>query len=105
MRQFHHMGLPTEEKHDGEVFVEATKVWVTDPDQCPQKIEYLRFEPDATLTGPVRDMPHFAYKVDDMAAEMKDLPVLLGPFQAMENLRVVFVEENGAVIEFMEFSE
>ena len=105
MREFHHLGLPTDEKQDSEVFVEDTKVWVTDPDQHPQKIEFLRFEPDATLEGPVRHMPHFAYKVDDLDGEIAGEKVLLGPFDPMENLRVVFIEKDGAVIEFMEFKE
>jgi len=30
MREFHHVGLPTDEKQPGEVYVEETKVWVTD---------------------------------------------------------------------------
>jgi len=35
---------------------------------------------------------------------MGDLPVVLGPFYANENLRVVFVLKDGAVFEFMESS-
>ena len=104
MRKFHHFGLPTDEKQEGETYVAATKVWVTDPMLHPQKIEFLRFEPDAPLTGPVRDMPHIAYACDDMAHEIEGAEVLLGPFEAMPGLRVVFVEKEGAVIEFMEFA-
>jgi len=105
MREFHHLGLPTTEKQPGEVYVEATKVWVTSPDEHPQKIEYLRFEPDAPLTGPVRDMPHFAFKVDDLDAAIKGEEVILGPFDPMEGLSVVFILKDGAVFEFMEFKQ
>ena len=31
--------------------------------------------------------------------------VVLGPFAALNGLRVVFIEEDGAVIEYMHFSE
>ena len=103
MREFHHLGLPTTEKQPGEVYVEDTKVWVTAPDDHPQKIEYLRFEADTPVKGLVRDMPHFAFKVDDLDEAMAGEQVLLGPFDPMENLRVVFVEKDGAVFEFMEF--
>jgi len=105
MREFHHLGLPTTEKQPGEVYVEDTKVWVTTPDEHPQKIEYLRFEPDTPVTGPVRDMPHFAFKVDDLDAAIKGEEVLLGPFDPMEGLRVVFILKDGAVFEFMEFKQ
>ena len=68
MRQFHHIGLPTDQSQPGEFFVEDTRVWVTDPRQHPYKVEYLRFEPDSPVTGPVRDLPHVAYRVDDLDA-------------------------------------
>ena len=105
MREFHHVGLPTDEKQPGEVYVPATKVWVTDPSVHRYRVEYLRFEADSPVTGPVRDQPHFAYKVDDLRREMAGKRVLLGPFTPMEGLEVVFVYEDGAVIEFMQWSE
>ncbi len=105
MREFHHLGLPTDEKQEGETYVPDTKVWVTDPETHPQKIEFLRFEPDATLAGPVRHMPHFAFKTDNLQRDIEGEKVLLGPFDPMENLTVVFIEKDGAVFEFMEFKE
>lgn len=104
MREFHHMGLPTDDKQPGEVYVEATKVWVTDPADHRYRVEFLRFEPDSPVTGPVRDQPHMAYKVVDLDRAIAGKRVLLGPFIALPGLRVVFIYEDGAVIEFMEWS-
>ena len=104
MREFHHVGMPTDTKQPGEVYVPATKVWVTDPNDHRYRVEFLRFEPDSPVSGPVRDQPHFAYKVEDLEREMQGKQVLLGPFTPMEGLRVVFVYEDGAVIEFMQWS-
>ena len=103
MREFHHVGLPTEDVQPGEEYVAETKVHVTSPLDHPYRVEYLRFEADSPVTGPVRDLPHIAYKVDDLDAEMAGQNVLLGPFNATPGLRVVFIEKDGAVIEFMEF--
>ena len=64
--RFDHIGVITEERHDGEVFVDATRCWVTNPRDHPFNVEYLRFEPDTPVTGPVRDEPHVAYRVDDV---------------------------------------
>lgn len=103
MRQFHHIGLPTDESHPGEYFVEDTKVWVTDPRKHPYKVEYLRFEPDSPVTGPVRDLPHVAYRVDDIHEAIKGEDVILPPFQPSPNFTVAFALKDGAVIEFMQF--
>src|SRR5947209_8685158 len=103
MRRFHHVGVITDQPQPGEIYVAETKVHVTNPNDHKYRIEYLRFEPDSPVTGPVRDQPHTAFVVDDLRAEIADEHVLLGPFRAMEGLQVVFILKDGAVFEFMQF--
>jgi len=105
MRNFHHVGIPTDEKQPGEVYVEATKVWVTEPLDHPYRVEYLRYEPDSPVTGPLRDQPHMAFETDNLEAELAGKQVLLGPLEAMQGLQVAFVLEDGAVLEFMYWAE
>ena len=105
MREFHHCGLPTDDKQPDETYVEATKVWVTDPMKHPYKVEFLRYEPDSPVTGPLRDLPHFAYKTDNLKRDLEGEDVILGPFNPMEGLEVVFIHKDGAVYEFMQFGE
>src|SRR5262245_3632898 len=104
MRVFDHVGVPTVQQQPGEMYVEATRVWVTDPLRHPHRVEFLRFEPDTPVHGPVRDLPHIAFRVDKLEPEIAGAEILLGPFQATETLRVVFVLRDGAVFEFMESS-
>ena len=54
--RFDHIGIPTTETHEGEVFVEATRVWLTSPRSHPANIEWLRYEPDTPVPAPVRDL-------------------------------------------------
>ncbi len=105
MRQFHHIGMPTDERQSGEFYVEETKVWVTDPRKHPYLVEYLRFERDSPVTGPVRDLPHVAFRVDDLAAELVGEDVLIEPFEPSPNFTVAFVLKDGAVIELMKFEK
>jgi hypothetical protein len=79
VRRFNHIGLPTGEKQPGEVYVRETKVWVTKPNDHPYRIEFLRFEPDSPVSGPVRDLPHIAFQVDRLADELTNEQVLVGP--------------------------
>ena len=104
--RFDHIGVITEERHDGEVFVDATRVWVTSPRDHPFHVEYLRFEPDTTVTGPVRDAPHVAYRVDDVHDAIAGHELLLGPFEVGGGFcQVAFVRIGDAVVEFMQYRD
>jgi len=105
MREFDHIGVIIDEKQPEEMYVPATKVWVTNPATHPYKIEYLRYEPDTPVTGPVRDLFHMAFRVDNLEEEMGDSEILLGPFNPRGKMRVVFVLKDGVVFEFMENAE
>ena len=103
--EFSHVGMITEEPKPGEVFIEATRVWITDFVKHPQHVEWLRFESDSPVTGPVRTQPHVAYRVESIEEASQGMKVLLEPFQPMEGLRVGFYHSSdGAVIELMEFT-
>lgn len=102
--EFDHIGLITDEKKEGEDWVEATRVWVTSPKEHMFHVEWLRYEPDSPVKGPVREKPHIAYRVDDIKAASKGLKVLLEPFEVGGFVRVGFYEnQDGAVIEFMQY--
>ncbi len=100
---FHHIGLPTDEPQPNETYVAETKVWVTDPADHPYRVEFLRFEEDSPITGPLRDMSHVAYLVDDMNTALKGKDMLQEPFSPLPGLTVSFFKENGAIIEYMTF--
>ncbi len=102
--EFDHIGLVTTEKKAGEDFVESTRVWVTNPKEHPFCVEWLRYEPDSPVTGPVREKAHVAYRVDDLARASKDLKVLLEPFEVGGFTRVGFYETaDGVVVELMQY--
>ncbi len=100
-----HVGMITDEKKHGEIFIEATRVWVTDFDSHPYHIEWLRFEPDSSVTGPVRERSHVAYRVDSIEDASDGMETLLEPLESVPGeIRVgFFLSDDGAVIEFMEY--
>lgn len=104
--EFSHVGLITTTPKPGEFFVAATRVWVTDFVQHPYHVEWLRFEPDSPVTGPVRTQPHVAYRVPHIESAATGLKLLLAPFWPLESLRVAFYQApDGAVIELMEYHD
>ena len=102
-RVFHHIGLPTQDSQPNETYVADTKVWVTDPADHPYRVEFLRFEDDSPVTGPLREMAHVAYRVSDINAAIAGKEIIYEPFVPMPGLTVAFIKEDGAVIEFMKF--
>ena len=109
--RFDHIGLVTAEQQPGESWVEATRVWVTSPRAHPYNVEFLRFEPDTPVTGPLRTEPHVAYRVPDVRracaeAAADGCDVLAEPFDVGNGfLTVAFVRAGGAaVVEFMQYA-
>jgi len=102
---FDHVGLITDEPKAGESWVEATRVWVTNPRASSHNVEWLRFEPDSPVIGPLRNEPHVAYRVPDVQAAIEGHEVLAEPFDVGDGfVTVAFVLVDGSVVEFMQYA-
>jgi len=102
MRTFHHFGIPSSQQHDDETYLADSKLHITDAGKSPNKVEWLRFEPGSSMPQMLKDLPHIAYQVDDLAAELEGKDVLMEPFSPMEGVTVAFVIEEGVPIELMQ---
>ena len=105
---FDHVGMVTTEKKPGEIFVEATRVWITNPADHPFGVEWLRFETDSPVTGPLREQSHIGYRVECVEAireAAKGLKVLLEPFDAGFAVAGFYQLEDGAVIELVTYKD
>jgi hypothetical protein len=101
IKQFEHIGIFTPAKKPNERFVAASKVWVTDFQNHPYGVEWLRT--DRPFKGP---NPHVAFRVDNIekaAAAAKGFKTFGKPFDA-GIARVAFYQTvDGASVEFMEY--
>jgi hypothetical protein len=107
-RTFDHIGIVTSRENDGETWVEATRVWVTSPRAHRSNVEWLRYEPDSPVTGPLRTEPHVAYRVTDIRKAIAEPGhrVLLEPMVVGDGFATVaFVEVDGAVVEYMQYAD
>ncbi|MCK9287656.1 MAG: hypothetical protein PHU24_09025 [Sphaerochaetaceae bacterium] len=101
--KFDHVGYRSYKKRVGEFYYAPNKVWITDAEQHPFKIEWLRYEDDSPVLEPVKSQPHVGFMVDNLEKAMKGLDLLLGPMTIDEHKRVVFCQtKDGAVVELME---
>jgi hypothetical protein len=103
--KFHHFGVPTDVKADTETFIEGGKVYVTDPESHPYRVEFLRFEPDSPMPDIVKSSPHAAFVVPSIAEAMEGCKTVIDPFDATDTIRVAFIQDGDALIELMEIAE
>ena len=102
MATFHHYGVPTAVEAADATYIEGAKVYATDPEAHPYRVEFLRFEADSPMHELVVKRTHVAFMVDDLAAALKGKNVIVEPFDAKETLRVAFITDGDAVLELME---
>ncbi|MBN2355940.1 hypothetical protein JXO59_07490 [candidate division KSB1 bacterium] len=100
--KYHHLGIPTVERREGEVYLEEFKMYVSGFETNPYGVEWMRFEKDSPLPDLVKTLPHVAFEVDDLVAELEGKEILIEPNSPSEGLMVAFIVHDGAPIEFLQ---
>jgi hypothetical protein len=103
MRKYHHLGIPTTIPREGERYLDKFKVYVSGFETSPYGIEWMRFEPESPSPDLVKTVPHIAFAVDDVAAEIAGKQILIEPNSPSEGVTVAFIVDNGAPVEFLQF--
>lgn len=101
--RYHHMGIPTDKPRPGERYLEQYKMYVSGFETSPYGIEWMRFEPGSPISELIRTIPHVAFEVDNLDAEIKGKELLGGVSEPSERVRVAMIIDNGAPVELLEF--
>ena len=102
MKEFNHIGIPSSVVREEEIYIEGAKLYVTDFNKSENRIEWLRFEEDSPMPEQLKTIAHVAFMVDDLDKALEEQEILIEPFEPMEGLKVAFVLEDGAPVEFMQ---
>lgn len=105
MRKYHHLGIPTTTKHKNETYLAEHKTYVSGYETSPYGIEWMRFEPGCKLPELVKSVPHVAFEVDDLDAELVGKQVLIEPNSPSEGVMVAFIVDDGAPVEFIQIKK
>src|ERR1700690_4306130 len=87
MRRYHHIGIPTTQAKPGETHLKHLKLFVVSHEKSEFGVEWMRFEADAAVPDLVRQVPHVAFEVADLASE------LAGRECGIEGIVAKFVEQ------------
>ena len=104
MLKYNHLGIPTKIKKANERYLPQFKMYVSGHEDSIFKIEWMRFELDCPIPEIVKNIPHVAFEVDDLAEATKDKTILIEPNSPSDGVQVAFIEENGASFELMQIS-
>lgn len=103
--KYHHIGIPTNQPHENEEYLEKFKLYLSGFKTSPYGVEWMRFEADSPLPELVKTVAHVAFEVDDLKAAIAGKDILVEPSSVSEGLKVAFVVDNGAPIEFLQFDK
>jgi hypothetical protein len=103
--KYHHIGIPTDKPRKGEVYLKDYKVYHFGYEKSEYGIEWMRYEKDCKLPDIVKTLPHIAFEVDDIYKAIKGKNVIIEPNSPSKGNIIVFIEENGAPVEFIQIKK
>jgi len=101
--KFNHIGIPVTDKFEGEIDLPHLKMTVSDHENNPYGIQWQRYWDDAPYPDLIKTIPHVAFIVKDLKAELVGKKIIIEPNSPSEGLLVAFIEVNGAPVELMEY--
>ena len=104
-KEFHHVGIPTSEKQPDEILLADSKLYITDATKSEHRIEWLRFEVGSPMPYLLKKTAHVAFTVDNLDEAIAGKNVIVQPFSPMDGLRVAFINDGDAPVEFLEFKK
>jgi hypothetical protein len=101
--RYNHLGIPTTQVRAGETYLPAFKMYVSGYEENEFNIEWMRFEEGSSLPDIVQRLPHIAFEVDSLDEAIRGKEILIAPNSPSEGVKVAFILENGAPVEFLQF--
>ncbi len=101
--RYHHLGIPTKEPRAGERYLAHLGMYVSGFETSPYGVEWMRFDPDSPISPLIQTVPHVAFEVDDLDAEIEGKELLGEVSEPSDGVRVAMIIDNGAPVELLEF--
>ena len=98
-----HIGIPITNRKPGMTYVEAMKLWMSNPDDYDYKIEYLKFEENGPFPEIMHKNPHIAFKVDNMQKYLDSADQVIFPKTSIgPGTSIAFIIKDNTIIELYE---
>ncbi len=101
--KYNHLGIPTSARFEGEIDLPHLRMTVSDHESNPYGIQWQRYWQNAPYPTIVKTIPHVAFEVEDLEAELEGKNVIIEPNSPSEGVMVAFIEVDGAPVELMQY--
>jgi len=101
--QFHHFGIPVQDGDITGVHSEKAGMYTTD-NPGNFRVQWHRFTDDSPLHPLIKNVPHVAFKVNDLARAIEGEEVILGPYEPIDDYLVAMINDAGVPIELIQTS-
>ncbi len=101
--RYHHVGIPTDRPLPQGDYNAQYKCYASAYFESPYGVEWMKYDPGCPLPELVKTVPHVAFVVDDLEAALAGKEVLIAPNSPTPGVRVAFIVDHGAPVEFLEF--
>lgn len=102
--KFDHLGVPVRHKLEGMSYYPEYKVWCSNYEKDPYRIEWIVFEPGNEFHQLIQTATHICFIVNDIQRAVYGKKILLKP-TAYENYIMAFIDQDGVPIEFIQPAE
>jgi hypothetical protein len=99
--KFDHFGVPVSRKKRGMIHYPEYKVWCSDYEKDPLRIEWIYFEKGTPLHPLLRKIPHVCYLVDDIKKAVRGKKILMKPV-SYQGYWMAFVVIDQTPVEFIQ---
>lgn len=99
--KYDHFGVPIIRKLEGMIHFPEYKVWCSDYEKDPYRIEWIFFEPGSPLHPLIQAVSHICFLVTDIEKAVHGKNLLLRPTH-YQGYQMAFIEEGGVPIEFIQ---
>jgi hypothetical protein len=99
--RYEHFGVPLKHKREGMSYFPEYRVWCSDYERDPYRIEWIFFEKDSIMHPLIQTVSHVCFLVEDIHKAVLRKRLLLEPI-LYQGCWMAFIEENGVPIEFLQ---
>jgi len=102
--RYDHFGVPVREKEEGMTLFPRYRVWCSDYEKDPYRIERIFFEEGCPFHPLIQAVPHVCFLVADLREAIVGKKVLFPPMEE-EGYAMAFIEERGVPLELIQIKE